>query len=217
MRLQDDRLLVFGDSNVAMFKSLYDADKAILGYQHVDFWYQTGSAFNTVSIKEGIVSSRARGALPPINLDTYAHILWAGGRIRVMGPFESLLSAAPGCFSRNFIEASLREYLHTLPSLRILHALRQNFSKVITVVTTPLRGAENNVEGVEEHQETMHQYERIWQIYAAVINELGAVLIPIPPDMIRCGFLVSDQYSLARGDDLHKNLDYARAILAAAR
>ncbi|AGT09071.1 hypothetical protein [Paracoccus aminophilus] len=214
MHSQDKRLLVLGDSNVGMIKDLMNADGSILGYQDVSFWFQTGSAFNTIGFSDGIVSGRSKDSMPPTTLADYDHILWSGGRFRTSQVFEAIMSKPLWHYSIAFVRQIVREYLENLPAARSLRSLRSQFAGSVTILPTPLRGI---CPGMEPNQTayagTESLYPLIWSIYNEIAATLDATLISTPDEMIVDGFLIDARYNLTSDDDLHKNAAYARRLL----
>lgn len=215
MHSQNDKLLVVGDSNVGMCKSLLDADGELLGFPHVDFWYETGSAFNTVRINDGWVKSARADGLAPVRLYDYRHVLFAGGRLRVMPVFEQIINGAQPSYSASFIRTSVTDYIGSLPGYRKLRDIRDNYDGLITAFTTPLRGSGvGQAQGVASQSEGVSRtYHLIWEAYQQAFKQLDVELLPIPFSAIEAGYLVKAEYNLSDTDDLHKNHDYARLVL----
>lgn len=215
------KLLILGDSNVAMFKTLAESDATPFSAVELDYWYVTGWKFNRIRVVEGIVSHPQhlgiRPPMEPCDLNKYDYLLVTGGRIKLIQVFEEIMTVVDtrgGGFSSAFLKESISTFLRGLPGTRRILDIRSAFKGQMMLVPTPLRGeGTDDSVGLSDAIDYERLYRSIWTIIIDFFAEYDIEISHIPFRLIVGGYLVKSRFNFSNTDPLHKNARFAEIIL----
>lgn len=215
------KLLIMGDSNVAMFKTLFDEAPHLFASYDVTFWFATGMRFVATSFVEGHIVNPDSNHPEPLELAQFDKILYVGGRLQMHTLFSSMLSPQKNreegqgepSFSLAFIRAQVRAAIKNRPGNRVLRGLREHFSGDICVIPSPLRTRTPHDKGIANVTSRVRRvYDAIWSELEAYLGDMQIEIVRTPDDMLVDGFLISEDYLLDPTDRIHKPASYARRL-----
>jgi hypothetical protein len=218
MRSPSKSILVLGDSNVAMVKQLFERKPDIFPTKTVNFWYVTGSKFNTVGISDGILRPPKGVEMHDVQLEDFDIILVCGVRIRTASVFDELLRPSTQGrfrFTEKFIRDVVTDYVSTLPGGRFLRELSQQYGGTLIGFPTPMLSEPSELPSeIAPLEYTRKTYEKIWDCYEEYFTNCRTKILRTPFEITHAGRYVQSRYSVSLDDPLHKNSEFAEMLLS---
>lgn len=239
MPLQN-RLVVFGDSNIAAVRRAFDAELLPFGGYDVEFWGAAGPEYRHIHYNNGalrpmkpdakkqvlLVNGHGREALGPADFDVF---VFYGVRLRLAEFFSAyldLLLDPDRAVSEAALARAAAQFLQERRAVRMAAMMKADGAKRIVFVYAgfPCWGVVDHAQAggllesfprVTQASEALRA--RLWHVLTQAFDALGLELVGQPEETVVQGMFTDAAYAVVgaaeSGDAIHKAPSYPAKAL----